>query len=259
MQRSYNRQVHELRPIRLVYNIFEYADGSTLFEIGKTRVVCAITLAAGVPHFLKGKQQGWLSASYSLLPASTKSRIERDSISKRNERSVEISRLIGRVLRTVVKLPLIGERTIYVDCDVLQADGGTRTACITAAGAALRMAQEKWLKNGLISEPLLVDDVAAVSIGTVDDIYLVDLDFSEDSRADADFNFVFTKSGKILEVQGTAERNAIPWQAVETMGTLAFNATQKLFEYCLAQPYKNNLSPVITNSLDSIDQDPAVL
>jgi ribonuclease PH len=238
MQRSYERLSHQVRPTRVTYNVFDYADGSVLLEMGKTRVICGITLAAGVPQFLKGKQQGWLTASYSLLPTSTKNRIERESATKRNERSVEISRLIGRSLRTIVKLSRIGERTITVDCDVLQADGGTRAACITAASLALRSAQERWLYENILKDPVIIDDIAALSVGIYNSTYLVDLDFAEDSKVDADFNFVFTKSGKIIEIQGTAEREPLSWQEIEAMSSFAWQGTQSLFQMC-EQPILN--------------------
>ncbi|HEX2977729.1 MAG TPA: ribonuclease PH [Candidatus Babeliales bacterium] len=232
MHRSYQRLSHEVRPTRVTYNVFDYADGSVLLEIGKTRVICGVTLSSGVPHFLKGKQQGWLTASYSLLPTSTKNRIERESAAKRNERSVEISRLIGRSLRTIIKFSVLGERTINVDCDVLQADGGTRAACITAASIALRIAQDRWLSGHVIKEPVMSDEIAALSVGVQNGTCLVDLDFAEDSQVAADFNFVFTKSGKIIEIQGTAEREPLSWHEIERMRELAWQGTQTLFESC---------------------------
>lgn len=229
MQRANKRCYDQIRPIRLVYDIFEYTDGSVLLEIGKTKVLCAVSIALGVPHFLRGKNQGWLTASYALLPASTKNRAERDSMGKRNERAIEISRLIGRVIRSVCFFEDMSERTIYIDCDVLQADGSTRTACITAASLALKLAQQRWLYQGIIKEPIMLDDLAGVSVGLVDGEVLVDLDFNEDSQAEADFNFVFNKNGDIVEVQGTAEKHPISWTTLENMKILAHQGANDIF------------------------------
>ncbi len=234
MQRANNRDYDQVRPLRIVYDIFEYADGSVLLEIGKTRVLCAVSIAPGVPHFLRGKNQGWLTAGYALLPTSTKTRVERESMGKRNDRSIEISRLIGRVLRSVTSLDNIGERTIYIDCDVMQADGGTRTASITGACLALKIAQQKWLSSGIIEQPVLTDDVAGISVGFVDGYTLLDLDFIEDSQAEADFNFIFTKTGNIVEIQGTAERNPIPWDTFDMMKKLAYQGAQDIFAHIAA-------------------------
>lgn len=229
MQRANNRHYDQIRPVRLVYDIFEYADGSVLLEIGKTKVLCAISITPGVPHFLRGKNQGWLTAGYSLLPTSTRVRVERESFGKRNDRSIEISRLIGRVLRSVMALDKIGEYTIYVDCDILQADGGTRTACITGACLALKVAQQRWLSNNTIKEPCITDDLVGMSAGIVEGHPLLDLDFIEDSNAQADFNFVFTKTGNLVEIQGTAEQEPISWDMLEHMKKLAHQGAQDMF------------------------------
>lgn len=229
MQRSYQRTNDQARPIRVEYSIFDYADGSVMLELGRTRVICGVTLSQGVPQFLKGKGQGWLTASYSLLPHSTKTRTERESAGKRHDRSIEIARLIGRVFRTVIDLAQLGERTIHVDCDVVQADGGTRTACITAASFAVHQAQEKWLSQKMISAPVMKERIAALSAGIVGQVCLVDLDFAEDSIIDADFNFVFTRSGKLLEVQGTAEKQPIGWEQIAQMKNATWQAVEPLF------------------------------
>lgn len=229
MQRANNRSYDQVRPIRLVYDIFEYTDGSVLIEIGKTKVLCAVSITPGVPHFMRGKNQGWLTASYSLLPTSTRVRVERESAAKRSDRSVEISRLIGRVLRSVCFFEGIGERTVYIDCDVLQADGSTRTACITGASLALKLAQQRWLSQGIIKEPIMLDDLVGISAGLIDNELLVDLDFNEDSQAEADFNFVFNKVGEIVEIQGTAEKHPISWTILENMKKLAQQGANDMF------------------------------
>lgn len=230
MQRVDGRSCDQLRPLRISYNVFGYAPGSVLFELGDTKVLCAVTLQAGVPHFLKGKKVGWLTAEYAMLPTSTAYRSARESENgKRNGRSVEISRLIGRSLRTIVDLSLIGERTITIDCDVLQADGGTRTACITAASLALEQAQKVWLEQHIITQPILTDRLAAISLGLKEGHALLDLNFEEDSSIDADFNIVMTASGKLIEIQGSAEGAGYTWEQFEAVRVMAGNAIQKLF------------------------------
>lgn len=230
IERADGRLAHQLRPLTVSYNSFGYADGSVLFSLGNTKVLCAITLQAGVPAFLKGKKTGWLTAEYSLMPTSTKTRVQRDSSQKYNGRSIEIARLIGRSLRTVINLHKLGERTIIVDCDVLQADGGTRTACITAAFLALRQAVKKWVTDGVLVESILIDELAAISIGLKNQEVLLDIDYAEDSLIDADYNFVLNRSGSIVEVQGTTESKAIPWPLFYTMCSVAAEGIKKLFE-----------------------------
>lgn len=225
------RQSDQLRDIKARFDLFGYACGSVLFEMGKTKVLCSVNLQPGVPPFLKGKKVGWLTAEYAMLPSSTLIRSVRESSSvRRNGRSVEISRLIGRSLRTIVDFDLLGERTIIVDCDVLQADGGTRTACITGACLALRVAEQKWLHKNIIKESILNDAIAAVSVGVVAGTPLLDLDFSEDSKADADFNFVITKSNKLVEIQGASEGATISWDQFEEARIFALHGIKKLFE-----------------------------
>ncbi len=230
--RAGNRGFDELRSLKVTYNIFPYAAGSTLFEMGNTKVLCAVTLQNGVPHFLRGKKSGWLTAEYSLLPASTPIRTVREiTANKRNGRTIEISRFIGRALRSVVNLSAIGEQTVFIDCDVLQADGGTRTACISGAYLALKAAQTKWLYEGLISEPFIQDELAAVSVGVSGSHILLDMDFAEDSAIDADFNFVLTRSHKIIEIQGSAEKAPIGWDDHGHMRTLALEGVAQLFAF----------------------------
>jgi ribonuclease PH len=228
--RAGNRPFDRLRPINYILHYAKYAAGSVLFEIGQTRVLAAVSISNSVPQFLRGKGQGWLTASYSLLPMSCRNRVERESVGKRNERAVEISRLIGRSLRSVVSLECIGEKTIHVDCDVLQADGGTRAAAITAASLALKIAQERWVTSGEIKNNFIWHDIAAVSVGIVDGVTMIDLDYAEDARAHADFNFVMTLAGDIIEVQGTAEQQPICWQSIVEMRSLAAQGMATIFQ-----------------------------
>jgi ribonuclease PH len=230
--RSGNRAYNDLRELKVTYDVFPYAAGSALFEIGNTKILCAITLQNGVPHFLRGRRCGWLTAEYSLLPASTPTRTVRESTTnKRNGRNIEISRLIGRALRSIVRLDAFNERTIFIDCDVLQADGGTRTASIVAAYMALRAAQVTWYNNGDISELFLRDELAAISVGTGDRGPILDMDFNEDSITESDFNFVITRAGGIVEIQGSAEKRPISWESYENVQQLALLGTKRLFEF----------------------------
>ena len=234
--RSGQRAYDQLRPLRVSYDVYKYAASSTLFELGNTKILCSVTLQQGVPHFLRGKKTGWLTAEYSLLPAATPIRTVREvTANKRSGRTIEISRLIGRALRSVSRLDVLGEQTIFMDCDVLQADGGTRTACITAAYLALRAAQTRWLEERLITRDLLVDELAAVSVGVSDEMPILDLDFMEDSGTEADFNFILTRSQKVIEIQGSAERFPLSWDLYESMKVLAQKGVLDLFEF-----YDNN-------------------
>lgn len=230
MKRSEGRAYNQLRKVTISYNAFGYAAGSVLFGLGKTKVLCTVTLQPNVPSFLKGKKMGWLTAEYAMLPTATTVRTVRDSCSvKKNGRAIEISRLIGRSLRSTVDLTTIGERTIFVDCDVLQADGGTRAACVTGSFLALEVAQKRWLEHELIKNPILTNAVAAISVGVKDGKPLLDLDFNEDSSIDADFNFVLTRSGAIIEMQGAAEASPVSWEQFEAMRTLAQQGVDELF------------------------------
>jgi ribonuclease PH len=229
MIRIADRPFDTIRPITLTYGIYEYAIGSVLIQIGKTKVLCSVSFSEGVPQFLRGSGSGWLTAEYAMLPASTHTRIERDSIKNRQGRNVEISRLIGRSLRSSIDLRVLGERTLIIDCDILQADGGTRSAAITGASAALRMAQNTLLHNKKIAKPFLIQDVAAISVGIKDNTFLLDLDCNEDKTIDADFNFVFTRSGRLIEIQGSSEKGSLAWDDVVTMKHLATKGIQDLF------------------------------
>lgn len=233
MHRANNRQNNELRPLKVVYDIYANAAGSTLFEMGNTKVLCSVTLQNGVPHFLRGKGAGWLTAEYSMLPASTPMRTIRETTAhKRSGRTIEISRLIGRALRSITHLPGLGEQTIFVDCDVLQADGSTRTACVTGAYLALKAAESRWLALGLIRAPIVTEELAAVSVGiNAQGEALLDIDYAEDSNISADFNFVLTRSGKIVEMQGTAEAMPISWEAHEKLRMLALRGVEHLGQF----------------------------
>lgn len=216
MQRLNNRAYNQVRPLQVTYNVFPYADGSTLFEMGNTKVFIAVTLQASVPSFLRGKKTGWLTAEYALLPAATHVRNMRESHAvNRNGRSIEISRFIGRVFRSVCDLSVLGERTVVIDCDVLQADGSTRAACINGAFLALQAAEKKWIQNGIITAPCLRESLAAVSIGIERDNVLVDIDYQEDTLVDADLTFVLTGTNAVIELQGTAERTPCSWRSYE--------------------------------------------
>jgi ribonuclease PH len=201
-----SRANDELRPIRLTPGFFRYAEGSMLIEMGETRVACAVSVEERVPQWLVGKGRGWVTAEYAMLPRATLTRSPRETgRGGPSGRTQEIQRLIGRSLRPAVNLKLLGERTLTVDCDVLQADGGTRTAAVTGAYLALRLAVERMLKDGALQVSPLATPVAAVSVGMVGGEARLDLNYEEDCRADVDFNVVMTGEGQFIEVQGTAE------------------------------------------------------
>ena len=201
-----DRKPDELRPVKITTGYCDYPAGSVLIETGNTRVLCNASVEDRQPPFLSGTDKGWVTAEYSMLPAATLQRSRRDISSlKLNGRSAEIQRLVGRALRSVTDLGALGPRTITVDCDVLQADGGTRTASITGGWLALWLACEKLVKSGALAANPVRSEAAAVSAGVVDGQVLLDLDYSEDSRAEADFNMVMTASGDIIELQGTGE------------------------------------------------------
>ena len=230
VSRAFGRKYDELRTIKISYNVFGYAPGSVLFELGNTKILCSVSMVSGVPPFLKGTKTGWLTAEYAMLPTSGHTRLSREGTQlKRNDRAIEISRLIGRALRSAVNLSLLNERTILVDCDVLQADGSTRTASITGAYIALKMAMNYWIESGQLVNSILTDAVSAVSVGFINGQALLDLDFEEDSMIDSDYNFVLTQSDSIIEIQGTAEKNALTWQDFEKIKDLAITGNKKLF------------------------------
>jgi ribonuclease PH len=217
-QRMFGRADGELRPVRITRGYARYAEGSALIEFGDTRVLCTASVDERVPAFLKGKAQGWLTAEYGMLPRSTSTRTEREAVrGRQGGRTLEIQRLIGRSLRAVVDLARLGERTLQIDCDVLQADGGTRTAAITGAFVATCDAL-RWLQARRLIDDLPVrDHVAAVSVGIHHGRVLVDLDYAEDSTCETDMNVVMTSGGGFVEVQGTAEGAPFTGQHLEEM------------------------------------------
>ncbi|MBN2254971.1 MAG: ribonuclease PH [Deltaproteobacteria bacterium] len=207
MARSNGRKNDELRPIRITRDFLRYPKGSVLMELGHTRVICTASLESGVPHFLRDSGQGWLTAEYSMLPMATPERNMRESSRGRiGGRTHEIQRLIGRSLRAITDLNAFGERTMYVDCDVIQADGGTRTASITGSFIAMVEAFRSLKNDGIIERIPVTDYIAAISAGVVEGDVLLDLDYKEDSQAHVDMNIVMTRSGRFIEVQGTAEQ-----------------------------------------------------
>lgn len=241
----------QVRPLKISYNSFGYAASSVLFEIGNTKVLCSVTLQPGVPPFLKGSNSGWLNAEYAMLPTATIIRTQRESTTnKKNGRAIEISRLIGRALRSVVDLSLLGERTITIDCDVLQADGGTRTACISASYVALEYAVNQWIGAKLIPCSILIDAIASISAGVRQGIVILDPDFAEDSTIDSDFNFVLTKSGAIIEVQGTAEKCPVSWDQFEKLKTVALKGIADLFTFFSQNPAPENKIKVQDNNIE---------
>ena len=200
------RAADALRPITITPNFLPHADGSVLMACGNTKVICTATIDENIPPFLRGKGQGWVTAEYGMLPASTQSRMKREAAAgKQSGRTQEIQRLIGRSLRAAVDMTKLGERQILIDCDVIQADGGTRTASITGAFVALQIAVRKLLADGRVAENPLVGSVAAISVGVVGGVPLLDLDYPEDSGCDSDINLVMLNADKIIEIQGTAE------------------------------------------------------
>jgi ribonuclease PH len=205
--RTDGRAPDELRPVRITPGFLPYAEGSVLIEMGNTRVVCAASLEDRVPPFLRNQGQGWLTAEYAMLPRATQTRTAREiGRGGPSGRTHEIQRLIGRSLRAIADMKALGERTITLDCDVLQADGGTRTAAITGAYVALALASQQLLKAGKIQRSVVTDQVAAISVGIVGNTPLLDLKYDEDSRAEVDMNVVCTGDGRFIELQGTAER-----------------------------------------------------
>jgi len=220
-----------LRDVRITRDYTKHAEGSALVEFGDTRVICTASVEDGVPPFLRGKGSGWLTAEYSMLPRATQTRLPRESSRGRvGGRTHEIQRLIGRSLRAVTDLSLLGERTIYIDCDVIQADGGTRTASITGAFVALSDAVRKLTSTGSLKCDPILEAVAAVSVGIVDGVILLDLNYEEDSSAEVDMNFVMTASNRFVEVQGTAESKPFGIEEMDAMRALAISGITRLFE-----------------------------
>ncbi len=227
--RKDGRAADELRPVRLVADFTEMPLGSVLCEMGRTRVLCTVSENQGVPRFLQGAGRGWITAEYSLLPGSTDTRTEREAARGRlSGRTQEIQRLIGRSLRAVADLDALGERTFWVDCDVLQADGGTRTAAITGAYAALALGLRRLQRRGALERWPLRDSVAAVSVGIVDGGAVLDLPYEEDARAEVDMNVVATGGGRFIEVQGTGEQATFSPEQLSTLTSLALRGIGEL-------------------------------
>ena len=222
MTRSDGRMPADLRPTRITPGFLLHAEGSVLIEVGRTRVVCSASVEDRVPPFLRNSGKGWVTAEYGMLPRATTTRTQREATAgKVGGRTQEIQRLIGRSLRSVIRLPELGERTIWIDCDVLQADGGTRTASITGGFVALVLALKRMRETGAIKSLPVQDHVAATSVGVVSGLPMLDLAYDEDSRADVDMNIVKTGDGRFIEVQGTAEGPPFERQALDDLMALA--------------------------------------
>ena len=229
--RSDNRTPDQMRPVNIVPNFIAMAEGSALIEVGNTRVICTASVEESVPAFMKGSGKGWITAEYSMLPRSTLTRTPREaSRGRQSGRTHEIQRLIGRALRAAVDLNQLGERTITLDCDVIQADGGTRTASITGAFVALGLALGKLVEAGTLKRAPIRDFVGAVSVGIVEGTILLDLCYEEDSRAEVDLNFVMTGARKIVEIQATAEQHPFDDAQLKTMMELAGRGVDSLIE-----------------------------
>jgi ribonuclease PH len=229
MFRQNNRAASQIRPVKITRRYTKYAEGAVLIECGDTRVICTASVADKIPPFLKGTGRGWLTAEYGMLPCSTNERMQREAAKgKQSGRTMEIQRLIGRALRSIINLEILGERTIQIDCDVIQADGGTRTASITGAFVALYDAIESLLAQRLIVSNPIRDHVAAISVGIHDGSPLIDLDYSEDSTCDTDMNVVMTGGLDLVEVQGTAEGAAFTRKELDAMLDLAQQGIMEL-------------------------------
>src|SRR4029079_16748097 len=224
-----NRTHDQLRNTKITPNISPYAEGSALIEVGGTKVICNATIEERVPMFMRNKGLGWVTAEYAMLPRATNTRTQRES-QRPSGRTQEIQRLIGRSLRAVVDTKLLGERQIYCDCDVIQADGGTRCASITGAYVALALACRKLLRQGLVGQNPLLSEVAAVSVGINNGTPILDLAYDEDSTAEVDMNIVCTGAGKFIEIQGTAEREPFTRDQMDAMLVIAEVGLRQLFE-----------------------------
>ncbi|QID33356.1 ribonuclease PH [Pampinifervens florentissimum] len=229
--RSDGRRPGELRPVRIVRDYLKHPEGSVLVEFGNTKVICTVSVQDSVPPFLKGKGQGWITAEYSMLPRATQTRNIRESVQGRiGGRTHEIQRMIGRAMRTALDLTKVGERTFWIDCDVIQADGGTRTASITGAFVALVDAVIKLYSDGVLTSTPIKDFVAAVSVGIVNNQILLDLNFEEDSSAEVDMNLVATGSGRISEIQALGEEHSFTREDFDKMLSLGLEGIKQLIE-----------------------------
>ncbi len=229
--RNQNRANNALREVTIVPNFIPHAEGSALITVGRTRVICTASVEEMIPHFLKGTGKGWITSEYSMLPRATATRSAREVTRGRaSGRTHEIQRLIGRSLRSVVELKQLGERTIYIDCDVIEADGGTRTASITGAAVALALALRKLQAAGAVSGAAMKEMVAATSVGLVGGEERLDLEYSEDSAAEVDMNVVMTEAGQFVEVQATAEGRPFSRKQMDALVDLAKQGIQSLFK-----------------------------
>lgn len=229
--RADGRHPEQLRPVNITPNFIHAAEGSVLIEVGRTRVICTASVEDVVPSFLKNTGKGWVTSEYAMIPRATSTRTAREaSTGKRSGRTLEIQRLIGRSLRTAIDMTQIGERTIWIDCDVIDADGGTRTASITGSFIALSLAVKNLIKSGKLTKNPMTGWVAAVSVGVVGGVPMLDLDYSEDSSADVDFNIVMTDKGEFVEIQGTAERNPFNDAALASLIGLGRKGIAELIE-----------------------------
>ena len=225
------RAANQLRSVRITPGFISQAEGSALIEIGHTRVICTATVEETVPVFLKGTNKGWITSEYSMLPRATNVRTPRESTAGRKSgRTHEIQRLIGRALRASIELEKLGERQIWIDCDVIEADGGTRTASITGAFIALRQAVDSLLRAGKLRESPIRSHVAAVSVGIINGVPMLDLNYAEDSSADVDFNIVMTDRDEFVEIQGTAERFPFSFKALNELLDLGRRGIRELIE-----------------------------
>ena len=229
--RNNNRKNDEMREVRVTKNYIIHPEGSVLIEFGNTKVICNATVEEKIPRWLRGTGSGWITAEYSMLPRSTNTRVQRESIKgKLSGRTMEIQRLIGRALRATIDLEKLGERTVMIDCDVIQADGGTRTASITGAYLALELAIEKLIDERKLKEMPIKAKVAAISVGKVRNELLLDLEYEEDSRADVDMNIVMNDKGEFIELQGTGEEATFTQTELLKFIELSKNAFDKLFK-----------------------------
>jgi len=229
--RADGRAPADLRPVKITPDFITHAEGSVLIEAGRTRVICTATVDDGVPSFLKGTGKGWVTGEYGMLPRATEERTARESTRGRQSgRTLEIQRLIGRTLRAVTDLKALGERTVWVDCDVIEADGGTRTASVTGAFVAMALGLERMVAAGILRSVPLSDSIAATSVGIVDDQPLLDLAYEEDSRAQVDMNVVMTGTGRFVEVQASAEGRPYTGQELQQLLELAAGGIRHLSE-----------------------------
>ncbi len=225
------RQTNELRPLKITPNVNKYAEGSVYIEVGDTKVMCTVSVEERVPHFMKGQGKGWVTAEYSMLPRATQTRNQREAAKgKLGGRTMEIQRLIGRALRSVVDLQALGERTITVDCDVIQADGGTRTTSITGSFVALAIAMDKLAIQHKLARFPITDYLASVSVGVVGDRAVLDLNYEEDSKAKVDMNIVMTGKGEFVELQGTGEERPFNRKELDQMLELGEEGVMRMIE-----------------------------